>query len=84
MENKKNKLNNLLGFNEYDKLDRNDLDKSTKRTEIGGDILKEHHMHTAEDQKEYILTNLDFISDDLVKTIYDLMENELLEDADID
>lgn len=79
MKNKTDKLNNLLGFNEYDKLN-NDIDKSTKRTEIGGDILKEHHLYTPEDQKEYILTNLDFISDDLVKTIYDLMENELLEE----
>lgn len=69
------KLNNLLKFTEYDNLSIN-KDK-TKRTDIGGDILKEHHMFTPEDQKGYIIENLDFISDDLIKTIYDLIEVEI-------
>jgi hypothetical protein len=71
----KNKLNNLLKFTEYDNLSVN-KDK-TKRTDVGGDILKEHHMHTPEDQKSYIINNLEFVSDDLIKRIYDLIELEI-------
>lgn len=72
----KDKLKNLLNFKEYDKL--SDDRQPTKRTDIGGDILKEHHMFDSDNQRGYIMDNLDFISDDLVKTIYDLMEDELL------
>lgn len=70
------KLNNMLKFNEYDKFEK--LDGKTKRTEIGGDVLKEHHRTTRSGQLAYIVDNLDDVSDDLVTIIYDMMENELL------
>lgn len=36
------KLNNLLNFEVFLKLNNEDLKKKTKRTEIGGDVLNEH------------------------------------------
>jgi hypothetical protein len=69
------KLNNLLKFSDFDSLDNNK--KSTKRTEIGGDILNEHHMTTKEDKTSYINDKINMVSDELIDTIYNLIESEI-------
>jgi hypothetical protein len=38
----KDKINNLMDFSEYSKLGNEKLKKSTKRTEVGGDVLNEN------------------------------------------
>lgn len=72
----KDKLNNLLSFKEHDKL--TDTKKYTKRTQVGGDILMEHHLNSPVEKKIYIEENLDNISDELIDTIYNMIEDEVL------
>jgi hypothetical protein len=74
----KNKLNNVLGFDEYAKLGNDQLKKKTKRTEVGGDVLNEHHRTTREGKLAYVMDNLDQASDELIDSFYDMLENELL------
>lgn len=71
----KDKLNNLLNFKEYDKLGC--TKKITKRTDVGGDILMEHHKNTPDGKKSYIKQNLNGISDKLIDKIYNLIESEI-------
>lgn len=70
------KFNNLLKFTDFETLDNNN-NKPTKRTEIGGDILNEHHMNTIVQKTDYITDNIVNISPELINTIYNLIENEI-------
>jgi len=74
----KSKLNNLLDFNEYDKLSCCDLKKPTKRTEIGGDILKEHHKTSVEGKLAYIINNLSDASPEMINSVYNMLEGEIV------
>lgn len=71
----KNKLNNLLSFKDHEGLKT--YKKATKRTDIGGDVINEHHKTSISGKKTYIKNSLGTISDELVTKIYNLIEGEL-------
>ena len=71
----KNKLNNLLSFKDHTGLKL--FKKSTKRTDIGGDVVNEHHKNTPSSQKAYIVDKLGDASDGLITKIYNMVEKEV-------
>jgi hypothetical protein len=69
----KEKLGNLLTFVEYDKLQGQQ--KSTKKTDVGGFAVLEHHAVGKDDQIDEIKKNLDKCSKKTIKKIYQLVED---------
>ena len=72
MATKDNKLQNLLKFSEYDKLQPKQ--KSTKKTEVGGFAVLEHHIVGKENQIEWIKKNLDKCGKKKIAKIYSIVE----------
>lgn len=69
----KDKLNNMLGFKEYDALQGKK--KSTKRTEVGGFAVLEHHLEgDSEGQIKFIEENLKKCSKKKLQKIYQMVE----------
>jgi len=77
--NKDKKLNNLIGYNDFSKELMNNKKKSTKRTQIGKDILNESHLTDVDEQKDYICRALDILEEEGIKKVYDFIENILIE-----
>jgi len=72
MATKDSKLQNLLKFSEYDKLQPKQ--KSTKKTEVGGFAVLEHHIVGKENQIDWIKKNLDKCGKKKIAKIYSLVE----------
>lgn len=72
MATKDNKLQNLLKFTEFDKLQPKQ--KSTKKTEVGGFAVLEHHAVGKEDQITEIKKNLEKCGKKTIAKIYKLVE----------
>jgi len=69
----KDKLNNMLGFKEYDALQGKK--KATKRTEVGGFAVLEHHLEgDSEGQIKFIEENLKKCSKKKLQKIYQMVE----------
>jgi hypothetical protein len=73
----KEKLGNLLTFVEYDKLQGKP--NPTKKTDVGGFAVLEHHAVGKEDQIDEIKKNLDKCSKKIIKKIYQLVEDSAYE-----
>jgi len=69
----KDKLSNLLNFKEYDNLQSKK--KPTKKTEVGGFAVLEHHIVGKDDQIDFIKKNLENCGKKKIQKIYELVEN---------
>jgi hypothetical protein len=69
---KDNKLGNLLNIEEFDKL--HGKQKPTKKTEIGGFAVLEHHIADMDGQIDFIKKNLENCNKKKIKKIYKLVE----------
>lgn len=72
MATKDSKLQNLLKFSEYQNLQGKQ--KATKKTEVGGFAVLEHHIVDKDGQIEWIKKNLDKCGKKKVEKIYKLVE----------